>query len=60
VRLHPLLTRWSTQDLHLVTDLIEAGEVTPVIDRVYALNQAPEAMRRLEGGHARGKIVITL
>ena len=59
-RLHPFLTRWDRQDLHIVKDLIEAGKVTPVIDRTYPLSQAPEAMRYLEEGHARGKIVITV
>ena len=39
-------------------DLIEAGKVTPVIDRTYPLSEAAEAMRYLEAGHARGKIVI--
>jgi NADPH:quinone reductase-like Zn-dependent oxidoreductase len=46
------------QDMHLVKELIEAGKVTPVIDRTYPLSEAPEAMRYLEAGHARGKIVI--
>jgi len=41
-----------------VKDLIEAGNVTPVIDRTYPLIEASEAMRYLEAGHARGKIVI--
>jgi NADPH:quinone reductase-like Zn-dependent oxidoreductase len=57
-RLRPFLTKWSKQDLHAVRDLIEAGKVTPVIDRTCPLSQAREAMRYLEGGHARGKIVI--
>jgi NADPH:quinone reductase-like Zn-dependent oxidoreductase len=34
------------------------GKVTPVIDRTYPLSEAPEAIRYLEGGHARGKVVI--
>jgi NADPH:quinone reductase-like Zn-dependent oxidoreductase len=59
-RLYPFLTKWNKQDLHVVKDLIEAGKVTPVIDRTYPLNEAPEAIRYLEGGHARGKIVITV
>ncbi len=59
-RLHPFLTKWNRQDLHVVKDLIEAGKVTPVIDRTYPLNEAPEAIRYLEEGHARGKIVITV
>ena len=59
-RLRPFLTKWDNHDLHIVKDLIEAGKVTPVIDRTYPLNEAPEAIRYLEGGHARGKIVITI
>jgi NADPH:quinone reductase-like Zn-dependent oxidoreductase len=59
-RLHPFLTKWNKQDLHIVTDLIEAGQVTPVIDQTYPLEEAAEAIRYLEGGHARGKIVITI
>jgi 2-desacetyl-2-hydroxyethyl bacteriochlorophyllide A dehydrogenase len=57
-RLLPFLTKWSKQDLHVVKDLIEAGKVAPVIDRTHPLSDAPEAMRYLEAGHARGKIVI--
>jgi NADPH:quinone reductase-like Zn-dependent oxidoreductase len=41
-------------------DLIEAGKVTPVIDRRYKLSEVPEAVRYLEEGHARGKVVVTL
>ena len=59
-RLRPFLTKWSQQDLHIVKDLIEAGNVTPVIDRTYPLREASQAMRYLEAGHARGKIVITV
>jgi NADPH:quinone reductase-like Zn-dependent oxidoreductase len=47
-------------DLERLAALIEAGELTPVIDKTYPLHQAPDAMRRLEAGHARGKLVITL
>jgi NADPH:quinone reductase-like Zn-dependent oxidoreductase len=57
-RLLPFLTKWSKQDLQVVKELIEAGKVTPVIDRTYPLTEASEAMRYLETGHARGKIVI--
>ena len=59
-RLPPFLTKWNLQDLHVLKDLIEAGKVTPVIDRTYPLKEAGEAMRYLEAGHARGKIVITV
>jgi NADPH:quinone reductase-like Zn-dependent oxidoreductase len=41
-------------------DLIEAGKVTPVIDKRYPLREAAEALRYLEQGHARGKVVITM
>jgi len=46
-------------DLLTLTELIESGKITPVIGRTYPLDQVPEAMRHLEQGHARGKIVIT-
>ena len=54
------LTRWSRQDLTLIRDLIEAGKIAPVIDSTYPLSDAAAAMRHLEQGHARGKIVITV
>jgi NADPH:quinone reductase-like Zn-dependent oxidoreductase len=47
-------------DLVEMRDLMEAGKVTPVIDRRYRLSDAPEAIRYLEEGHARGKVVITV
>jgi NADPH:quinone reductase-like Zn-dependent oxidoreductase len=46
-------------DLERLTDLIEAGKVTPSIDRSYSLDQVPDAMRHLITGKARGKIAIT-
>ena len=49
-----------TSDLEQLTGFIEAGQVTPSIDRAYPLEQAPEAMRRLEAGEVRGKIAITV
>jgi NADPH:quinone reductase-like Zn-dependent oxidoreductase len=39
---------------------MQAGKVTPVIDRSYKLGEVPEAIRYLEKGHARGKVVISL
>jgi len=47
-------------DLVSLKELIEAGKVTPVIDRTYPLNETREAFRYLNEGHARGKIVITV
>jgi len=48
------------EDLQYLKELIEAGKVTPVIDRTYPLREVPEAIRYLEEGHARGKVVITV
>jgi NADPH:quinone reductase-like Zn-dependent oxidoreductase len=48
------------EDLLELKELIEAGKVTPVIDRTYPLREVPEAIRYLEQGHARGKVVITV
>ena len=47
-------------DLQYLTELIDAGKVTPIIDRTYPLRQTPEAILYLEEGHSRGKIVITV
>ena len=55
-----LLTRRSVEDLSILRDLMQAGKVAAVIDRTYTLGQVPEAIRYLEEGHARGKVVITL
>ena len=48
----------SKEDLFELKDLVETGKVKPVIDRTYTLRKVPEALRCLEQGHARGKIVI--
>jgi NADPH:quinone reductase-like Zn-dependent oxidoreductase len=48
------------EDLQLLKQFIEDGTLTPEIDRTYLLAQVPEAIRYLEEGHARGKVVITL
>jgi NADPH:quinone reductase-like Zn-dependent oxidoreductase len=47
-------------DLEFLKTLIEAGNVVPVIDSIYHLSEAAEAIRYLEEGHARGKVVLTL
>jgi NADPH:quinone reductase-like Zn-dependent oxidoreductase len=47
-------------DLVFIKELLEAGKVAPVIDRCYPLSAVPEAIRYLEAGHARGKVVITV
>jgi NADPH:quinone reductase-like Zn-dependent oxidoreductase len=43
-----------------VRQLIEDGQLTPIVDRVFPLVEVPEALRRLEAGKARGKIAITI
>jgi NADPH:quinone reductase-like Zn-dependent oxidoreductase len=48
------------EDLTVMSELMKAGKVTPVIDRRYKLGEVAEAIRYLEQGHARGKVVITL
>ena len=48
------------KDLLAIKALLEAGKVKPVIDRCYPLNQAADAIRYLEEGHAQGKVVITV
>jgi NADPH:quinone reductase-like Zn-dependent oxidoreductase len=54
------MTKVTKQDLIMLGDLIQAGKITPVIERTYRLNDAPEAVRQLDAGHARGKLVITV
>jgi len=48
------------KDLEIITELLGAGKVVPVIDRRYPLSEAAEALRYLGEGHARGKVVITV
>ena len=59
-RLRGLTSAERKEDLQFLTELIEAGRVMPVIDRTYPLSEAPDAIRYLHGGHARGKVVITV
>jgi NADPH:quinone reductase-like Zn-dependent oxidoreductase len=59
-KLVPLMAKRNKDDLIVLKELIEAGKVTPVIDRSYPLSEVPEAIRYLEAGHARGKVVITV
>lgn len=52
--------RPNKEDLAMMHDLMKAGKVTPVIAKLYSLSEVPDAIRYLEEGHARGKVVITL
>jgi len=55
-----LIAELSAEDLATLARLMQAGTVTPVIDRRYSLSEVPEAIRYLETGRARGKVIITL
>jgi NADPH:quinone reductase-like Zn-dependent oxidoreductase len=57
-RLRPLVSKERSKDLLVLKELIEAGKITPVIDRTYPLSEAPQAIRYLEEGHAGGKGVV--
>jgi NADPH:quinone reductase-like Zn-dependent oxidoreductase len=47
-------------DLIALTELIESGKLTPVIERTYPLTEVPQAIRHMQQGHTRGKLVITM
>ncbi len=55
-----LMAQVDRDDLVILRDLMEAGQMTPVIDRSYRLSEVPAAIRYSEEGHARGKIVVDL
>ena len=56
----PFLSMPNKEDLLVLKEVIEAGKVTPVIDRTYPLAQTSEAIGYVGDGHARGKVVITV
>jgi NADPH:quinone reductase-like Zn-dependent oxidoreductase len=59
-RLGTFIAKQNGEDLLVLKELIEAGKVTPVIGKTYPLSEVPDAIRYLEQGHARGKVVITV
>jgi NADPH:quinone reductase-like Zn-dependent oxidoreductase len=59
-RLRAVMAREGREDLLVLRELIEAGKVTPVLDRTFGLDDAAEAIQYVEDGHARGKVAITL
>jgi NADPH:quinone reductase-like Zn-dependent oxidoreductase len=59
-RLRGLATKVTQEDLLTVKELVEAGTLSPVIDRTYPLIEASDAVRHLAEGHAGGKIVVTV
>jgi len=54
------IAQFTKQDLNVLRDLIQSGKVAPVIDRTYKMNQTADAVRYMEEGHARGKVVVTI
>lgn len=58
-RLTTLVSKEHHRYLEALRPLVEAGQLTPVIERTYPLGEVPDAMRHLQAGHARGKIAIT-
>lgn len=54
------IAKVNTADLVVLRDLIEAGSVTPVIDRTFRLSEVPQAISYVETEHAQGKVVISL
>ena len=54
------IAEFNKQDMTFLAGLMQSGKITPVIDRAYKLNETADALRYLEQGHARGKVVIKL
>jgi NADPH:quinone reductase-like Zn-dependent oxidoreductase len=59
-RLRVLMAKQKREDLLALTELIDAGKLVPVLDRTYPLADTAEGLRRVEQGHARGKVIITV
>jgi NADPH:quinone reductase-like Zn-dependent oxidoreductase len=54
------IAEFNKKDMMVLADLMQSGKMTPVIDRTYKLNETADALRYLEQGHARGKVVVTV
>jgi len=54
------ISKENEEDLQTLRELAEAGKITPAVDRTFPLGEAPEAIRYLREGHARGKVVVTV
>jgi NADPH:quinone reductase-like Zn-dependent oxidoreductase len=59
-KVHPFLSHVSPDDLRTLTTMIEGGAVMPVIDRTVRFEEIPDAIRYVESGKARGKVVVTI
>jgi NADPH:quinone reductase-like Zn-dependent oxidoreductase len=54
------IAEFNKKDMLVLADLMQSGKMTPVIDKTYKLSETADALRYLEQGHARGKVVISL
>ena len=59
-KLVSMLGKPNQKDWAIIKELLEACKVVPIVDRSYTLSEVPEALRYLEGGNAKGKVVITV
>jgi NADPH:quinone reductase-like Zn-dependent oxidoreductase len=58
--LKPMLASVKQEDLQAIVEMVESGQLTPVVDTVYPLDQAADAIRHVQQGRARGKVVVTV
>ncbi|MDP9185422.1 MAG: NAD(P)-dependent alcohol dehydrogenase [Actinomycetota bacterium] len=58
-RMRPVVAKETREDLEVLRELIEGGKLSPVVDRTFALTEVADAIRYLERGHPRGKVVVT-
>jgi len=54
------IAEFNKKDVTVLADLLQSGKVIPVIDKTYKLDQTADALRYLEQGHARGKVVVKI
>jgi NADPH:quinone reductase-like Zn-dependent oxidoreductase len=54
------IAQFNKADMSILADLMQTGKITPVIDRTFRFDETADALRYLETGHARGKVVITI
>ena len=59
-KLRTFISTQNHEDMLVLKELLESGKLTPVIDRTYPLSEVPEAIRYLEEGRTKGKVVITV
>jgi len=59
-KLGNVAAKTNTKDLVFLKKLLEEGKIVPIIDRRYPLSEVAEAIRYIEKGHARGKVVVTV